>query len=292
VSPYEELRLLLTTLVEGEQRSGEMCPFCRGGRSGEGSLSLVRHAVNAGAYKCNRAACGKEGYIGERYGTHYRPPAQQIKPEWAPRIYDGTIEEVPDDIIKQYSAKYGWSEEDLRASGCGWSPEYRRTTWKVCAPDGFVRGIELRTLNPQSRAKTLHFRHSADPWVGYVGVHQRTGEKDPGGRKERETAGEALLVRERCLVAVEDLLSAYRVRQVYPAASIMGSHITFETLVDLMKVSENLVLVLDRDATEKAEKFAKRYSFLCPGFVHIPITRDLKYESPEKIKEILAPALG
>lgn len=72
----------------------------------------------------------------------------------------------------------------------------------------------------------------------------------------------------------------------------MGSHLNFEILADLMKVSENLVLVLDRDATTKAEKFAKRYSFLCPGFVHIPITRDLKYESPEKIKDILAPALG
>ena len=72
----------------------------------------------------------------------------------------------------------------------------------------------------------------------------------------------------------------------------MGSHLNFEILVDLMKVSENIVLVLDRDATTKAEKFAKRFSFLCPGIVHIPITRDLKYESPEKIKDILAPAIG
>lgn len=283
MSPYEELRLLLTTLVEGEQRSGEVCPHCRGGRGGEGSLSIVRHSATSGAYKCNRAQCGKEGYIGERFGTHYRPPAQQVKQEWAPRIYDGTIEEVPDAVIKQYSDKYGWSEEDLRASGCGWSPEYRRTTWKICAPDGFVRGIELRTLNPQSRAKTLHFRHSADPWVGYV---RRGG----GGEEVAGNGGGNAAIRP--LIAVEDLLSAYRVGQVYPAASIMGSHITFETLVDLMKVSENLVLVLDRDATEKAEKFAKRYSFLCPGFVHIPITRDLKYESQESIKDILAPALG
>jgi hypothetical protein len=72
----------------------------------------------------------------------------------------------------------------------------------------------------------------------------------------------------------------------------MGSHLTFETLVDLMKVSEKIILCLDRDATEKAEKFAKRFSFLCPDFVHIPLTRDLKYESQASIKEILSPAIG
>lgn len=278
MSPYEELRILLASLVEGEQRSGEICPHCGGGRSREGSLSIVRHSWNSGAYKCNRAACGKEGWIGERYGTHYAPV---VKPkEWEPRIYDGTTEEVPDDVRRTYCDKYGWSEEDFAATGCGWSPEYRRTVWKVRSPTGVVRGIELRTLNPQSRTKTLHYRHTADPWVGYVGI---SGGSDPrqGGNSGRGT-----------LIAVEDLLSAYRVGQVYPAASIMGSHLTFETLMDLMKVSENIVLVLDRDATTKAEKFAKRFSFLCPGFVHIPITRDLKYESPERIKEIIAPALG
>lgn len=84
----------------------------------------------------------------------------------------------------------------------------------------------------------------------------------------------------------------HRVGQVYPAACIMGSHLTFETLVDLMKVSEKIILCLDRDATEKAEKFAKRFSFLCPDFVHIPLTRDLKYESQASIKEILSPAIG
>lgn len=290
MSPYEELRLLLTSLVEGEQRSGEVCPYCRGGRSGEGSLSIARFQASSGAYKCNRAACGKEGYIGERFGTHYRPPAKQVRKEWEPRIYDGTIEELPDDIIKQYTTKYGWTEEDLRATGCGWSPEYRRTTWKICSPTGVVRGIELRTLNPQSRAKTLHFRHSADVWVAHVRRGEVGGSGEGGRSKGERTGGDTQTVQP--LIAVEDLISAYRVGQVYPAASIMGSHLNFDILMDLMKVSENVVLVLDRDATEKAEKFAKRYSFLCPGLVHIPITRDLKYESQEAIKDILAPALG
>jgi len=279
VSPYEELRLLLTTLGEGEQRSGEICPHCRGGRGGEGSLSITRFQGSSGAYKCNRASCAKEGYLGERVGTHYSPPVKAK--EWQPRIYDGTIEQLPDSIIQQYTNKYGWSEEDLRAAGCGWSPEYYRTVWKIHSPTGALRGIELRTFNPQSRAKTLHFRHTSDEWVGYI---LRTG-NEVSAERSGGSAGSGLIV------AVEDLMSAYRVSQVYPAASIMGSHVNFDIMMDLMKVSENVVLVLDRDATAKAEKFAARFSFICPNLVHIPIQRDLKYERLDTIQEIVSQAV-
>jgi hypothetical protein len=283
VSPYEELRVLLAIIPEGGQGEKQICPFCGGGRSGEKSLDIVRFEGYSGAYQCKRAQCGKEGYIGDRFGTHYQPSITQRPKEWEPRIYDGTIEELPDDIIDQWPAKYGWSEADIRATGCGWSPEYRRTAWKIHSPTGVVRGIELRTFDPKSRAKTLHFRHSADPWVGYItegsGWRGVSGERNPNG------AGGAPLI------AVEDLMSAYRVGQVYPAASIMGSHLTFETLMDLMKVSEKVVLCLDRDATTKAEKFAARFRFLCPDFVHVPLQRDLKYEHPDRIKEIIGEVL-
>lgn len=302
MSGYEELRLLLGACGEFETRK-EICPFCHGGRSGEVSLSVTRFPSNSGAYQCKRASCGKEGWIGERYGTHYKPVVQQK--EWEPRIYDGTIEELPDDIANEYANKYGWSPEEVRSSGVGWSPEYRRTVWKINSATGVVRGIELRSLNVAARAKTLHFRHSADPWVGYCGLERevRPGAGDAtcaaGAQGGRSGSGAYVvggdgsgLVRptDQVLVAVEDLLSAYRVGQVYPCATIMGSHLTFETLMDLMKVSERIVLCLDRDATEKAEKFAKRFSFLCPSFVHIPLQRDLKYESPDGIREILSQA--
>lgn len=291
MSAYQELRLLLAAIPEGGQGEKQICPFCSGGRSGEKSLDIVRFEGYSGAYQCKRAQCGKEGYIGERFGTHYQPPTQQIAKEWAPRIYDGTIEELPDDIIEQWPAKYGWSEADIRATGCGWSPEYRRTAWKIHSPTGALRGIELRTFDPKSRAKTLHFRHSADPWVGYVGLHREAGEGGQDGGRRAEAIGARASEHGSVIVAVEDLMSAYRVGQVYPAASIMGSHLTFETLMDLMQVSEKVVLCLDRDATTKAEKFAARYRFLCPEFVHVPLQRDLKYEQPDRIKEIIGPAI-
>lgn len=263
MSPYEELRVLLALVGEGQQGEKQTCPFCGGGREREKSLDIVRFEGNSGAYQCKRANCGKEGYIGKRYGTHYTPANRP--PAFRPRNFSGTIEKVPDDIAKHYTDKYGWTEREFAESGCGWSPEYNRSVWKICSPTGAIRGFELRSHRDEDRPKTLHYRHSADAWVGYYGLGERQG----------------------LVVAVEDCLSAYKVGRVYPAASIMGSHLTFDMLVDLMKVSENIVLCLDRDATTKAEKFAKRFAFICPNLIHVPLQRDLKYEREEAIKEIL-----
>lgn len=266
--PYEELRLLLASMFEGEQRSGEVCPFCRGGRSGDKSLSIYKSSATSGAYSCKRAKCGKEGYIGERFGTHYTP--ENRNKEFQPRIYSGNVEEVPDVVREYYIAKYGFTEKDFRDSGCGWSPEYQRTVWAVTAPNHAVRGYELRSHRDEDRPKTLHYRHSPDPWVGYFGAA-------PTGN--------------HVIVCVEDLISAYKVGQVYPCASLMGSHINYDIIIDLLAVSDNVVLCLDRDATTKAEKFVKRYQFICPNIVHVPLQQDLKYENKDQIKAIIEPAL-
>jgi hypothetical protein len=267
VTPYEELRLLLSSIPEQSQGEKQLCPFCGGGRKGERSLDIFHHQGGSGAYQCKRAQCGKEGYIGDSFGTHYTP--QQRPKEFEPRIFDGLAEDVPEDVREYYLRKYGWSREDFDRTGCRWSYEYHRTVWQVRAPDGTLRGIELRSHYDKDRAKTLHYRHTSEPWIGYVGVGRTQG----------------------CLVAVEDLLSAHRVSSVYPAASIMGSHLTFDMLMDMTKVSENIVLCLDRDATEKAAKIVKRYAFICPGLVHVPLLRDLKYENKDSIEEILKEAI-
>jgi len=278
VSPYEELRLLLTTVGEGEQGEKQICPFCRGGRNGEKSLDLFRHQGGSGAYQCKRANCGKEGYIGESYGTHYTPTNR--KKEFEPRIFSGTIEEAPDHVREYYANKYGWDAATVTDAPIRWSPDYQRSVWEVVGPDGAVRGLELRSHRDKDRAKTLHYRHSSEPWVGYFPCDPTDGN---GASGERPGS--------KAIVAVEDCLSAYRVSRVFPAASIMGSHLTFDVLMDLMTVSENIVLCLDRDATAKAEKFARRFSFVCPNFIHIPLQRDLKYENEESIRAILNPAL-
>jgi hypothetical protein len=280
VSPYEELRLLHSTLGEGEQRGGELCPFCRGGRSGEKSLSIKRHLGNSGSYICHRGQCGKEGHIGERYGTHYTPPNR--KAEFEPRIFPGIIEnEVPDHVREFYTNKYGWDAETALRAPIRWSPDYQRSVWEIVGPDGTVRGLELRSHRDKDRAKTLHYRHSPEPWVGHyrTAVHDSQGGSGAGSEQPGST--------ESRIVAVEDLVSAWRVSEVFNSAAIMGSHLNFDILMDLMEVSPNVVLCLDRDATAKAAKFTKRFGFLCPDLIYIPLQRDLKYENNESIKAIV-----
>lgn len=268
----EELRLLARTLFEGEQRNGEVCPFCRGGRTGEKSLRITRLPSGTCLYICGRASCGRKGRLEGTTGAGgfalHDAPTDRKPRDFEPRIFRGTLEEVPDVIREYYISKYGFREKDFRETSCRWSPEYNRTAWEVRSPIGAVRGYELRSHRDEDRPKTLHYRHSPDAWVGWVGV-------DKGAQRE-------------FVVVVEDIISAHKVAGAgFTAASIMGSNVSLDVLIDLMRVTENVVLCLDKDATDKAIKTVNRFGFLAPGMVCLPIERDLKYETHERIIEII-----
>jgi hypothetical protein len=53
--------------------------------------------------------------------------------------------------------------------------------------------------------------------------------------------------------------------------------------MDLLSVSETIVLALDRDATDTAIGFANRYGMLAPSLTVLPLMRDLKYEDSPTI---------
>lgn len=282
MNAYAELRLLTAALGSGETRSGEVCPFCRGGRTGEKSLGLWQMQSGSVGYRCHRAQCGRSGRIdgGASYGLHHQ---ESNRPkDFEPRLFRGIIEEVPDVIFEYYTGKYGFSETALRATGFRWAPEYNRTVWEVRSPTGTIRGYELRSHRDEDRPKTIHYRHKADAWAGYVGLR--------GGREQvwDDVGGGGHSGRNQTLILVEDLISAHKVSQVYPACSIMGSHLNIELIVDITRVNdERLILCLDKDATQKAIGFQRRYAFLCPNLRVVPLERDLKYECPEKIREII-----
>lgn len=50
---------------------------------------------------------------------------------------------------------------------------------------------------------------------------------------------------------------------------------------------DEMILALDRDATEKALKFIIEWRFLAPNFRAVPLSKDLKYSPDNHIREIL-----
>lgn len=265
MTPYDQIRQLSVGLYTGEQRGGELCPFCRGGRTGERSFSFTKTVVGAIVYQCKRGSCGRTGRVDGPVGLHN---VEAKRPEFTPRHYTGTFLDVPEVISEYYIAKFGFSDREWRDAGVRWSPEYNRTVWRVCSPSLVVRGYELRDHTAEGRLKTLHYRHSPDEWLGWF-PKQRSGDG-------------------RGLVLVEDMISAYKVHCAgLNSVCLMGSHVSMDNLLEILKYGDELKLALDRDATDKAVKLARRFQFIAPHLQVIPLQRDLKYEDSDQIKKII-----
>lgn len=77
----------------------------------------------------------------------------------------------------------------------------------------------------------------------------------------------------------------------FRSVSLMGTNLNLDKLLDLLRVSESIVLALDRDATDKSVKYAKRYALLAPGMKVLPLERDLKYEDTTTIRKMVEDVL-
>ena len=69
--------------------------------------------------------------------------------------------------------------------------------------------------------------------------------------------------------------------------SLMGTLLGLEKLMEIVSnTNNNILLLLDADATAKAVKFLRRFSWLGNLTVK-PLTKDLKYYTTEEIEELL-----
>lgn len=71
----------------------------------------------------------------------------------------------------------------------------------------------------------------------------------------------------------------------------MGTNLNLDKLLDLLGVSERIVLALDRDATDTAIGYAQRYALLAPDMRVLRLDRDLKYEDPTTITRLVESVL-
>ena len=86
---------------------------------------------------------------------------------------------------------------------------------------------------------------------------------------------------------VEDQLSALKGSRVADTVALMGTALSLEKLMEIVKHNNNKVLLLlDADATAKAVKFLRRFSWVSSLTVK-PLTKDLKYYTTEEMEELL-----
>ena len=270
----DQVKIQLAEIPSGTSRSGLICPSCLGGVSREKSFSVTNRRDGVALYICHRATCGYAGRIETNPAA--ASAAKDSPPLFVPRFFTGETHDISPYVKELLGKRYGLTEEDI-----GWFELKEHHTLML---DGIPRllvpirdcfgallGYESRALWGDCSPKTYPYRHTdAKPWMGWFYGATLGGFKNPE------------------VVMVEDVISAMAVSRVVDyGVSLMGTHLDLFKLMEVVKYTDNIVLALDRDATEKAFNFQKKYQFLCPHLKVLPLERDLKYLTSKEIEEKL-----
>ena len=283
---FIRLRQFAATIELGVTSREELCPWCGGGESKEPSFAITRTSEAAAKYCCHRASCGRASRLAV-WGFRLEPilddSAQKGK-QFTPRLYTGDTFELGDEWLAELLDRYEIGLPEIRREG--WREEIGsgNLVVPVRSPLGVVRGIEVRRSKVQiphvAGPKTKSYRFLDEPWLGWF----RTLNTGP------DSQGESTGRNSGPVVLVEDVISALKVSRHFQCASLMGSHITLEMLLEVLEitgVNQEIILALDRDATSKALKFVVEWRFLAPNFRCVPLSKDLKYSTDKEIKAIL-----
>ena len=259
-----EVEQLALGLNRGESINGQICPKCGGGRNKDRSFSVTKSDDGHILYLCHRATCGYSGRIRTNVATTPTAVANGSTKKYAeapePRspLSDATCLRIED--------LYGIRSDVLDSLGIG---EYNE--W-VCIPVvnrgmGFGPFWEYRLLPPYPNfaRKSMHYR-SEQLWLN-----------------DFENTSDVCIV-------VEDNWSAIKCWQAdYSSVALMGTHMSSEAALYLATTyaKSDVVLCLDKDATDKAVGYVKKYGLLFNSLRFVPIDQDLKWKTTEQIRELI-----
>lgn len=271
-SAYVELRHIAGEIPVGTTDTSRTCPFCGGGRNGDRGFSITRTDEATVLYICHRATCHRSGRVA---AWGHRLPlldtSQEDRPKdkpFTPRVYTGDTGELDSEWLSEILGRYGL--EPTEAARAMWrvGGDDGLLVCPVLSPTGIRRGVETRRSKTRpgsgGGAKTGTYKELDEPWMGwYRGIRA-----DP-------------------VVIVEDLVSALKVSRWYQAVSLMGSHVGLDHVQEILGVTENAVLALDRDATDRAIEYIQEWRLLIPNFRMVHLSKDLKYQSDEEILTLI-----
>lgn len=262
-----EVKELALGLDRGGTINGQICPKCEGGRNRDKSFSVSKSYDGFILYMCHRATCGYSG----RIRTNVETPASDVSarpakeyaraPEPRTKLTYRTVERI--------NELYGLLPDTLNQTLV---LEYEE--W-VCLyvynPSMVEGGWEYRILPPYPNyaRKSKHYRpNSGGLWYNEYWVPNKP------------------------VVIVEDNWSAMKVQQAgYTGIALLGTHMSPEVA---MHIATNrvgpVILCLDKDATEKAAGYVKKYGFLFGNLRFQPIDQDLKWKPEKEIRELIGEA--
>lgn len=256
----DAVRLLAAALEEGEQ-TRNVCPFCRGGSTGERSLNV---AVKDGVilYNCHRASC-EDGHGAIGSNRVVRTTQKERKRKITP--YDGELEPLPEEWVEYLERKVGFKQNHLYISGAMLATGENRVAFPIYAPTGRRRGWVLRSYEPYERTKTLTRMDVEENHISFYRPHNS-----------------------REILVVEDIPSAVRASMYMDSCALCGTGCSTDYASEIAAYYRNVVWALDQDATKQALSLMRKHALLFETSRVLMLEKDIKDMKEEELCELLS----
>ncbi len=262
----DELLDLALTLYDGESRAGVLCPACKGGRSGERSLSINRDKHRA-YYKCWRASCSCSGLV--NLGANY-VVARKEQLGGKRHVLETSPQNINESISNILRAKWYLTDDEIRRAELGTTKLHcMKAECRLYVPlfrfDRTIRGYVARDLEGEESKKALTFKF-------------RTEEPNLGWHPNRKSSK---------LIIVEDAISSIRASTYMNACCLLGTHLDKNKVDDIVRNGfTEAYLALDKDATRKSVLTAIEWRNRLKLNV-VRLDRDIKDLQPNELKEFM-----
>lgn len=257
----DELLLQYSYLTDGESEAGQLCPVCRGGGSGEHSLSITRDGSSL-LWKCHRNSCGFSGGSGSKASAYGGRTRATVSRGMVGRTYLRTAEVLPASVADELKETYHFTLGQL--AELGWNEETQRVVIPVRDWDGELLGSVLR-VTPSYQVQKGEAKAKSHTEDDAVATFRNYDSED--------------------VIIVEDCYSALRASKYMNACAILGTYL-HEPRIEAIKVvkPKRAFLALDNDAFANVIKYVKRFRNDLP-MIPVKLGKDLKDLTPQELKE-------
>lgn len=280
MTPFETIRLTGGLLSHGESERG-LCPWCRGGSTGEKSFVITRDGNNL-KYTCFRATCGNNSSgVLNLSGTPVKLSKYKKKPK--SREYTHATRMLSVAARVMLFDKFGFTTRML--------DEYRikqdedgRIVIPLFNRDGVQQGHEVKKgLVDEAGPKAIAYHgHTSDGMAWYIGVPAY-----PMPQLHKAIPLEDFYV--NSLVIVEDTYSAMKANAFMNSLALLGVGLNKEQAQSIaMKNFDTVYIALDADASSKAIQIVKRVRGIIPNVRVMLLKKDIKNMEWDDIAQLFA----
>lgn len=272
---YDDQVTLLAASVDlgvGDRSPHLRCPKCDDPRN----TFVMWGDPDGVAFRCYRASCGLHGRVGARLSYNPAKKMREATDAWK-RLHPTPL---PQDCADWLCHRFRLKEEDLWLNGVLWDEALERVLLPIT---GIPRGMEgyLAREYPELQLREHPARSKAKAIFGPMPEGSTPScLMKPWGRVNHT------------LVVTEDYWSAIRVNEFTPACALSGTSVGNEAIRAILAAGvEQLVFVLDADATNKARSLVREHSLLFQriGFVTLTGSDPKDLSRPALIQQVVDP---